>query len=255
MIVSGEQDLPPDFFDALTHEIATAPWLRTMKATQVAAHHPPVQEPANYKAFRSDPFPGEYRAALQDSATLIDHYMSTIVDPAEGRESAASLRSRLLLAEGSALVERERLGLAWLASIGDDVSRQFAAVGADSSQVITLTSSGGRLPVRVTNRADHAVRVGVALVSARLTFPSGSTRQVSLAPGETRVLVFDASARTTGTFPVRVTIQTPTGATMTESTITVRSTAYNRVALLITLGAILVLLAIWARRLLSPKKA
>jgi hypothetical protein len=40
----------------------------------------------------------------------------------------------------------------------------------------------------------------------------------------------------------------PSGRMIGEATLVVRSTAYNRIALLITIGAALVLLLVWARR-------
>ena len=40
----------------------------------------------------------------------------------------------------------------------------------------------------------------------------------------------------------------PSGRPIGETTLVVRSTAYNRIALLITIGAALVLLLLWARR-------
>ncbi len=59
---------------------------------------------------------------------------------------------------------------------------------------------------------------------------------------------FPVRAQTTGRFPVQVQVETPQGGTIAESSILVRSTAYNRVALVVTIGAALFLAALWARR-------
>jgi hypothetical protein len=45
----------------------------------------------------------------------------------------------------------------------------------------------------------------------------------------------------------------PSGRMIGDATIVVRSTAYNRTALLITIGAALVLLLVWARRFLPGR--
>jgi hypothetical protein len=71
---------------------------------------------------------------------------------------------------------------------------------------------------------------------------------VELGPGETETLRLKASLRSTGRFPVRVLMVSPSGRMIGETTLVVRSTAYNRIALLITIGAALVLLLVWARR-------
>jgi hypothetical protein len=160
----------------------------------------------------------------------------------------------LLRAEGSYLVQHEPRGLEWIAVPRERVEADFARVRADTQQVVTLTSSGGQIPVRITNLNDHLVRVRIQVVSSRLRFPSGNAQDLTIQPGETLVPIFEATARTTGTFPVKVFVLTPAGAEMSETTITVRSTAFNRIALLITLSAVIALIAVWLRRSRSRRK-
>jgi hypothetical protein len=61
-------------------------------------------------------------------------------------------------------------------------------------------------------------------------------------------------AETTGRFPIKVQIESPDGpcaeCTIAESQVIVRSTAYNRVALFLTIGAAFFLLVWWGRRFL-----
>ena len=61
-------------------------------------------------------------------------------------------------------------------------------------------------------------------------------------------------AQTTGRFPITVQILAPQGGLITQSQLIVRSTAYNRVALVVTAGAVLFLLVWWGRRFL-PRRA
>jgi hypothetical protein len=60
---------------------------------------------------------------------------------------------------------------------------------------------------------------------------------------------------TTGRFGVQVFVRTPSGKQVNSALLIVRSTAYNRIALLITIGALVVLLALWARRALATRRA
>ena len=249
LLVSGEQVLPAPFFESFVRETSAAPWLDHASADRLSQRFPSEVD-SSYRVSRIRPIPDGYLARLEEARDLVAQWRST--QPAGNdtlaAESADRMLDRVLLAEGSYLVQREPRGLEWLDSVRNWVAADFARVRADTQQVVTLTASGGRIPVRITNGNDHVVSAKVELVSSRLRFPSGASRDLTLDPGETRVLVFEAAARTTGTFPVKVAVLTPTGGPMSETTITVRSTAFNRVALLITLAAVVVLVFVWVRR-------
>jgi hypothetical protein len=60
--------------------------------------------------------------------------------------------------------------------------------------------------------------------------------------------------KTTGEFPVQVELLAPSGRPISDTTIAVRSTAYNRFALVITIGAAVALLALWGRRFLPSRR-
>jgi hypothetical protein len=70
----------------------------------------------------------------------------------------------------------------------------------------------------------------------------------------TQTLQVDLELRTTGRFQVPVQVVSPSGRVIGHpETIIVRSTAYNRVALLITIGAAILAFAVWARRFLPRR--
>lgn len=71
-------------------------------------------------------------------------------------------------------------------------------------------------------------------------------------PGES--FSFPVRTQTTGRFPVDVRLRTPDGSPIASSTIVVRSTAYNRVALVVTIGAALFLALWWGRRFLPRRR-
>ena len=90
----------------------------------------------------------------------------------------------------------------------------------------------------------------------RLVFEQGDSYPVLLT-GSSRTLTFRVRAETTGRFPITVDLETPSTAstpdTIAQTVMVVRSTAYNKVALVVTIGAALFLAAWWGRRFLPRK--
>jgi len=87
----------------------------------------------------------------------------------------------------------------------------------------------------------------------------GATRiqEVTIGP-RTTTYTFPVRAQTTGRFPITVQVLTPgepgTRDTIAQAEMIVRSTAYNRVALIVTIGAAVFLMAWWGRRFLPRKR-
>ncbi|MDQ3990783.1 MAG: hypothetical protein M3245_00530 [Actinomycetota bacterium] len=166
------------------------------------------------------------------------------------------LRARLLVAEAREFVHDERGGLEFIRSVTTAVEGEFEKVlppGGESA--VTLTSRSGPVPLTFTNLATYPANVRIILSSPRLDFPEGDVvEDVVLPPeGRTRIDVL-VRAEATGRFPLQVVVETPRGGRIAESVIPVRSTAYSRVALLVTVGAAL-FLALWSgRRALRPRR-
>ncbi len=74
-----------------------------------------------------------------------------------------------------------------------------------------------------------------------------------LPPDSTQTISVDLELRTTGKFEVPVQIVSPSGRVIGQRRIVLRSTAYNRVALVITIAAALLALVVWARRFLPRR--
>jgi hypothetical protein len=168
-------------------------------------------------------------------------------------EGATSLSDRLwvqvLVAEARDFLREEPAGTAFLDAIRERVRREFDKVEPPTRSSLTLTSRGGVIPVTIRNLAGYRVTIQVVLQSPRLEFLEGDSRMVVL-ERPVQSFTFPVRAQTTGRFPVNIRLETPQGALIAESQIVVRSTAYNLLALAITLGAALFLAASWARRLL-----
>jgi hypothetical protein len=136
--------------------------------------------------------------------------------------------------------------------VHDSVAAVFGAISVESADVITLTSStGSGVPVTVRNDAEEALRVSVQLVSEGL---SGTpTRDLELRPGEEQTVTFRVDLLRTGRFLVELQVLAPAGRVIQRERLVLRSTVYNRIALVITIAAALVLLALWARRFLPRR--
>ena len=91
-----------------------------------------------------------------------------------------------------------------------------------------------------------------------MSFPNGSRQTLTLPAHRLTRLLLDVRAATTGRFPVTLQILPPipcADCTIAETQLIVRSTAYNRVALLVTIGAALFLFGWWGRRFLPRRKS
>ncbi len=150
------------------------------------------------------------------------------------------LETMLLLAEARQYLTSTTEGLAFI-----DAARRSVRATVDDLALETVRL--GDAHVGLGRDPGHGLERGTALAqvlgAARLDQdPRGTGDPVELAPGETETLRLQASLRSTGRFEVHVLMVSPSGRLIGETTLVVRSTAYNRIALLITIGAALVLL-------------
>jgi hypothetical protein len=160
----------------------------------------------------------------------------------------------LLLAEARQFLSEPDEGLAFIDAVQGEVDAVFGSLRLDTVSPITLTSeSGGGIPVTVTNGAQDTLRVSVRLASQHLR--ETPAVDLELAPGASETVRFQAQLRSTGRFPVRVQVLSPSGERLEQETIVVRTTQYNRIAVVITIGAALVLMVLWARRFLPRRSA
>ncbi|HKZ75791.1 MAG TPA: DUF6049 family protein, partial [Actinomycetota bacterium] len=239
---------PGAFFGPLVRGIAAAPWVRKTTATALSQAFPPPG-PGQLAPALSPTFPPEYVETIKQTRRRIGIYRSMLVAESDEPDRLETL---LLLAESGQFLGDQTTG-SWFARYArDSVGAVFNAIRPDTDQVITLTSSAGTgIPMRVTNGNDEPVRVTIRLVSPHLQGTPESS--MVLDARSTRTVNFDVSLTTTGRFPVNVQIASPSGRMIGESTLIVRSTAYNRIALIITFGAAAVALLVWARRFLPRR--
>jgi hypothetical protein len=130
-----------------------------------------------------------------------------------------------------------------LGIVDTTVNAFIADIHLPNPSTITLTSRSGEVPLTFRNDTGHSVRVRVSLASDKLAFPQGSVQDVDLGTRSTTVRV-SVRARTSGTFPLRVTVTSVDGGlSIADTRFRIRSTAVSTlgIALMVAAGAFLAL--------------
>jgi len=253
VLFSERTSYPTSFLTTFAGLIRSSPWLRSVTASRMATivteqarvvlplHGYPALDPA---------YVGQLLAAR---ASLAQFRHSAL-----GAEAlVGQLENDLFLSEGSTFLSSPRLGLDFIQAASRAVRDTYSRVKITTS-LVTLTSRSGVIPVTVSNRSKYPINARLRLVAdRRLGFVNGSDRPVVLSRGSA-VFTFRVRAQTTGRFPIKVQVETsdgPDGQTISETDMVVRSTAYNRVALFLTIGAAVFLMGWWGRRLLPRKRS
>jgi hypothetical protein len=252
LMLPEQLSIPSSFFGPFARGVATAPWLEPLKATKVMDDTKKPAALSHIGTWRGPTFSGDYVQSLKKARKRIDAYRSALIGPSP---LPAALETSLLFAESDDFTNAERLGRPFIDVVHTTIATRFSRVRADVSQPVTLTSSNSvsSIPVHIVNASGTPLHVTVQLVSPRLSFANGNSKSVGLTSTDS-TLSFGVTPNTTGRFPVQVLVRTPSGKVLSSATLIVRSTAYNRIALLITIGALVVLLALWARRALATRR-
>lgn len=165
-----------------------------------------------------------------------------------GNLVTSELAERLLLVQ-SVDLPTDRESDPYLAGVRRAISGQLEGVEMPEDRSITLTARRGEIPVTFRNRSGHPVRMAVRLESDKLSFPAGERQELDLTRLNTTHR-FPVVARTSGAFPIRITLESPDGQLVAgEATLTVRSTAASGVGVAISAGAALFLAVWWGRNL------
>jgi hypothetical protein len=244
----------PAFMKTLARLIADSPWLHPMTAsTLVGITEPPSIKPS----LPSQPIAGfapDYVARLKAARAELSQFRQT----AMGADAlVAQLSDDLLLAEAGSFVADPGLGSRFVAAVAGNVRDTYASIQIAPS-LVTLTSRGGFIPITINNASNYEMAVLLRLITdRRLTITGGDSQLVTL-PAGSRTFTFPVRAETTGRIAFRVQVLTPVTAvqaeTIAERELIVRSTAYNRVALFITIGAAVFLMGWWGRRFFPRRR-
>jgi hypothetical protein len=230
------------FFGQLVRGVAGAPWLRKSTASAMAEAFPPTSE-SKLAATVPVTFPRTYVDIIKQTRRWIEAYGLMLVGESD---EPNRLDAKLLLAESGQFLVDQSAGLSFVGSVREEIGSVFGAVRPETTQITLTSSSGTGIPIRVANGNRQPLRVSVRLVSPHLSESPQSS--IVLKADSTQTVNFDVQLNTSGRFRVDVEVTSPSGRVINTGKLIVRSTAYNRFALFITIGAALLALLVWARR-------
>jgi hypothetical protein len=192
---------------------------------------------------------GELSGMSANTERALAGYVSMVgaADP-----KAAELRRSILqsLDRTVPLESQLSLGRSSLITIGEELDQ----ITMSPSRGLRVTAQRTEIPVRIANGLQRPVTVQLRFDSPRLTFIRGSRQTVTLQPGE-NLLSIDVLVRASGQFNMTVEATTPAaGIVLASSKLSIRSTTFSGVGLLISGGA-LVFLVIWWTRTLRRRDA
>jgi Family of unknown function (DUF6049) len=249
LVLGEDAPLPGPFFPPLVRDVAGAPWLTLATAGAFVEDFPSTETLALANpSFR--PFPPAYVVALKQARRRLQTLRSMLPDTSIEPER---LETMLLLAEARQFLTSTEDGLAFIASVRNSVKEAVDGLSLDTVSTVALSSDSGGIPVTVSNAGQRSLSVLIQLVAPQLR--NAPSERVQLGPGQSETVRLEAQLRSTGRFPVQVRMTAPDGRgrPIEVNRLIVRSTAYNRIALLITIGAALMLVAVWARRFLPRR--
>ncbi len=252
MLFPQADPAPAAVYPNLIRLVASSPWLRRLRVsnfvgpTGVALPAGTVGLPVRHHAG----FAPSYLDRLRSAQDGLRQFRVTATGP-DAIAAQSTLGTDLLTAEGGTFVVAPALGLRYIDAVDGPrgaIAQTYGKVSAPpDGKKFTLTSRKGNLQLTISNGSQYSLHVRVALdAGPRLVFAGGGVQPRTLPPNATVAMQFQVRAETTGRFPLNVRVTTLSGATtIAESQVIVRSTAYNLVALIITVGAGLVLAVRW----------
>lgn len=152
------------------------------------------------------------------------------------------LHRMILVSQSIELRSQERMR--YVVGTTERVQSEVAKIEMPEHRSITLTAREGDLPVTITNTLGYPVRAVLRVVSDTLEFPDGAAQNLDLVR-ENTTSQFTVRAQSSGSFPLRVRLETPDGLLLAESRFTVRSTAISGVGTALSAGAGMFLLVWW----------
>ncbi len=187
----------------------------------------------------------EVRAVRRDLASLD----TVVVEPSP---DAPDLATQVLRAEAAGLDPEQARH--HLAEARAGIEAALSAIRMPEDQSITITAREAEIPLTLQNRTGTPARVVLRVASDKLTFPMGESRLVELDRLNTTERV-PVVARTSGAFPLVVTLQSPDGnLVLGQVRLTVNSTAASRLSVIVSVGAAGFLALWWGRQIVRDRR-
>ena len=249
------------FVDALLDGLESSPIVRSVTLDRFftdvdvattgtgARAAPLVRRPLPFDAGSPEggPLPS---ASIRSARSRIERFASAVDATHPGGAAVLDRLDRTLLAATSVDL-RPRDRIQQVAGVNDQLDAQIAGIAMPQNRSITLTAREGEIPVTVRSSLGYPIRTVLRVFSDdRLDFPGGDSHPLDLPIRQNATSQFRVRAQSSGSFPVRVRVESPDGAlVLAESRYTVRSTAISGVGTALSIGAGLFLLVWWGNHL------
>jgi len=237
-----------DFLDALYDAVKGCPWLQPRRLSELNSNQFALEGVALQAPVYPDT-PTSYMQRLEEMRDKVEDFTATIPSDHALRDS---LHRSLLIAENYRFTgdEDTAAATAYLSSINAIIDGETAKVSIELKRSVTLSSTEGKLSVDVTSALDYPLEnVTLRMENASLTFPQGSSREVTIEPRENR-FIFDVDTHRKGSFIVDIMLEAD-GLVIDSTSITVNTSIINTLAIiLLACLAFIVALVIIVRRLL-----
>jgi hypothetical protein len=256
--VAPPLSVPAALWKPLLDRLAGAPFLTSVTAhtlvDDVSPEVPNTELPLAKPSLSS--FDPVYAGEIQRQSDRVEAFGSMVP---EEPDTATELRRKLFLATVPEATVDTSVGQPWIDAVNATTQHAFDVVTPSVSPVFTLTSQEGTIPLVMGDPGDTPLHATIELQSNSVTFPDGNTQSVTVSsPGQ--VVTFRVLATSSGQNPIQIRVRAPNGRAIADPiTIQVRSTAANRIALLVTMlaagGLLLLYSRRWWRRRMNPGSA
>jgi hypothetical protein len=243
-----------DFLAPLLDGLRTSPILGTVDASGLFAAVPPASGATRGSQLTRD-------AATNSSSVTLPatdvrkarRQLSTLQSLTIGENPAVTaLEERILAGQSADLRARQRSD--YLDAADRAIGQELKNIRVPPNQSITLTARRGEIPVTILRDVAYPVRVVVQLSSDKLQFPAGATASLELTRRNTTTR-FTVQARTSGTFPLEVTLKTPDGKVLLSTgRFTIRSRAASGVGVILSVSALGFLVIWWGRHVFQARR-
>lgn len=199
-------------------------------------------------------------ATIKQERARITGYVAAVTQPVTGRELGDKLGDLLLSSQSELLRRGQRTTV--LHDVARSLSAQMSQFAVSGDKTITLTSRSAPVPIDIQSSAPYSITGTLTLTSDKLQFANGKgqlseTRVLAPAgPGGSHdnVIYVGMKARASGEFSVDISFQSPASAlVIANGTLNVRSTATSIIGVVLSLGAVAVLLLWWVRTTLRRR--
>jgi hypothetical protein len=242
-------DLPAGIWGPLTRRLADAPFLQGVTARQLVHQVFPVGDTTALATPSDASFPRAYADAIRDARRRVDGFESMLT---QGSAVPDRLRRNLLMAESGEYVEDLPEGARWIAQVDDVTSALFDRAAPDTSQSFTLAAREGTIPIRMSDPGPVPITIELQFRSSRFTFPDGDHQTVKLT-GPNQIVNLHVIATGAGPGTIEVITRAPNNLPLHQQQLVVRVTAVNRIALIVTGAAALLLAGLWVRRVIRRR--